>query len=133
MDNRLLNLLLLHIYIQMLGILKASHEVPRFLRTQENMASINVLERLAVPFSPLLQLPILVSSLFLLFVTVSAVMFSRKARYAPGPSALPLIGHTFSIPMEKPWLYFEQLGGRYGSLSFISLSFPVPYLSTMLS
>lgn len=89
------------------------------------MASINDIEKLTVPFSSLLQFPTLVASLFLLFVTVSAAMFSRRARYPPGPSALPLIGHTFSIPIEKPWLYFDQLGRRYGPLSFIFFR-PIP-------
>jgi hypothetical protein len=33
----------------------------------------------------------------------------------PGPLPLPIVGNTFSLPENKPWIYFEQLSKSFNS------------------
>lgn len=33
----------------------------------------------------------------------------------PGPPPTFLVGHTFQIPLIRPWTYFRQLGDLYGT------------------
>jgi hypothetical protein len=33
----------------------------------------------------------------------------------PGPLPLPIVGNTFHLPDNKPWLWFEQLSKQYNS------------------
>lgn len=65
--------------------------------------------------------------LVLIFSLVFLVCLSSRAaksRYPPGPASHPLIGHTLQVPAEKTWLYFEQLGKKYGPLVlFLSFVF----------
>lgn len=31
----------------------------------------------------------------------------------PGPFPWPVIGNTFQLPDNKPWIYFEELSKKY--------------------
>ena len=33
----------------------------------------------------------------------------------PGPLPLPIVGNTFLLPENKPWVYFEQVAKDYDS------------------
>jgi hypothetical protein len=52
-------------------------------------------------------------------VTALAVDYGRmlylRSRMPPGPFPLPIIGNTFSLPDNKPWIYFEQLSKKYNT------------------
>ena len=70
---------------------------------------------------PLSAHVILIPSVLLLSLALYFGISSRKSSYAPGPKSYPLIGHTFQVPLEKTWIYFEQLGKKYGDFSPYSL------------
>jgi hypothetical protein len=42
-----------------------------------------------------------------------AHMLYLRSRMPPGPFPLPIIGNTFSLPDNKPWIYFEELSQKY--------------------
>lgn len=44
-----------------------------------------------------------------------AYMLYLRSRMPPGPFPLPIIGNTFSLPENKPWIYFEQLSKKYNT------------------
>jgi hypothetical protein len=44
-----------------------------------------------------------------------AHMLYLRSRMPPGPFPLPIIGNTFSLPDNKPWIYFEQLSKKYNT------------------
>jgi len=57
--------------------------------------------------------------LSLLAVVVTAVaidygyMLYIRSRMPPGPFPWPIIGNTYSLPDNKPWIYFEELSKYY--------------------
>ncbi len=40
-------------------------------------------------------------------------MLYMRSRMPPGPFPLPIVGNTYSLPENKPWIYFEELSKRY--------------------
>jgi len=42
-----------------------------------------------------------------------ANMLYLRSRMPPGPFPWPIVGNTFSLPKNKPWIYFEELLKRY--------------------
>ena len=68
---------------------------------------------------PLSTHVILIPSVILLSLALYFGFSSRKSSHAPGPKSYPLIGHTFQVPLEKTWIYFEQLGKKYGDFPLI--------------
>ncbi|KAL1836797.1 hypothetical protein VTJ49DRAFT_4639 [Mycothermus thermophilus] len=42
-----------------------------------------------------------------------AYMLYLRSRMPPGPFPLPIVGNTFSLPENKPWIYFEELSKKY--------------------
>ncbi|KAK3938547.1 hypothetical protein QBC46DRAFT_451088 [Diplogelasinospora grovesii] len=42
-----------------------------------------------------------------------AHMLYLRSRMPPGPFPLPIIGNTFSLPNNKPWIYFEELSKKF--------------------
>ncbi len=42
-----------------------------------------------------------------------ARMLYLRSRMPPGPFPWPIIGNTFSLPENKPWIYFEELSKKY--------------------
>lgn len=40
-------------------------------------------------------------------------MLYLRARMPPGPFPLPIVGNTFLLPKNKPWIYFEELSEYY--------------------
>ncbi len=57
--------------------------------------------------------------LALLAVAAAAVvvdyawMLYMRSRMPPGPLPWPIVGNTFSLPVNKPWIYFEALSKQY--------------------
>ena len=49
--------------------------------------------------------------------TALAVDYGRmlylRWRMPPGPFPWPIIGNTYSLPENKPWIYFEELSKKY--------------------
>ena len=72
------------------------------------------------PPTPLALLALLLAAL----TTVMAVDYGRmlwlRRQMPPGPWPWPIVGNTFSLPDEKPWIYFEELGKRYGNADLIT-------------
>ncbi|KAK3315761.1 cytochrome P450 [Apodospora peruviana] len=44
-----------------------------------------------------------------------AHMLYLRSKMPPGPFPLPIIGNTFSLPDNKPWIYFEELSKKYNT------------------
>jgi uncharacterized membrane protein YdfJ with MMPL/SSD domain len=42
-------------------------------------------------------------------------MLYMRSKMPPGPFPLPIVGNTFSLPDNKPWIYFEQLSKKYNT------------------
>jgi hypothetical protein len=57
-------------------------------------------------------LAVLVIGLTALVVDYGHMLYMRS-RMPPGPFPWPIIGNTFSLPQNKPWIYFEELSKRY--------------------
>ena len=62
-----------------------------------------------------------VSGILLAIVTIAAVavvvdyarMLYLRSKMPPGPLPWPIVGNTFSLPENKPWIYFEDLSKQY--------------------
>jgi hypothetical protein len=67
-----------------------------------------------------------VAPLVALFVGIVWWYTSKKAGLQPpGPTPHPIVGHTFQVPTEKIWKYFERLQHKYGKF-LIALTIPSP-------
>ncbi|KAK3361443.1 cytochrome P450 [Lasiosphaeria ovina] len=44
-----------------------------------------------------------------------AHMLYLRSKMPPGPFPLPIIGNTFLLPENKPWIYFEKLSRKYNT------------------
>ncbi len=44
-----------------------------------------------------------------------AHMLYLRSKMPPGPFPLPIIGNTFSLPDNKPWIHFEELSKKYNA------------------
>jgi hypothetical protein len=44
-----------------------------------------------------------------------AWMLYLRSRMPPGPLPWPIVGNTFSLPENKPWIYFEELTKKYNA------------------
>lgn len=44
-----------------------------------------------------------------------AHMLYMRSKMPPGPFPWPIIGNTFSLPKNKPWIYFEELSKKYNT------------------
>lgn len=44
-----------------------------------------------------------------------AWMLYLRSKMPPGPFPYPIVGNTFQLPDNKPWLYFEELSKKYNT------------------
>ncbi|CBX98861.1 hypothetical protein IAQ61_007524 [Plenodomus lingam] len=44
-----------------------------------------------------------------------AWMLYLRSKMPPGPFPYPIIGNTFQLPDNKPWIYFEELSKKYNT------------------
>ena len=65
------------------------------------------------------QMDLIVPLILSLAVTAIAIdygyMLYLRSRMPPGPFPFPIIGNTFSLPNNKPWIYFEELSKKYNA------------------
>ena len=40
-------------------------------------------------------------------------MLYLRSRMPPGPFPWPIVGNTYSLPENKPWIYFEALSKKF--------------------
>ncbi|CAK7200471.1 hypothetical protein SEUCBS139899_003167 [Sporothrix eucalyptigena] len=59
-----------------------------------------------------LVLGVLTAALAALIIDYGRMLYLRS-RMPPGPFPLPIVGNTFSLPKNKPWIYFEELSDHY--------------------
>ncbi|KAI4719826.1 cytochrome P450 [Aureobasidium sp. EXF-10727] len=61
-----------------------------------------------------LFLGVLSVGLIVLFADYTHMLYMHR-KLPPGPLPLPLIGNTYLLPENKPWMYFEELAKKYQS------------------
>ncbi|KAF2709910.1 cytochrome P450 [Pleomassaria siparia CBS 279.74] len=44
-----------------------------------------------------------------------AWMLYLRSKMPPGPFPLPIVGNTYQLPDNKPWIYFEELSKKYNT------------------
>lgn len=59
-------------------------------------------------------LSILTIAITALVVDYAHMLYLRSGM-PPGPFPLPIIGNTFSLPKNKPWIHFEALSKKYNT------------------
>ncbi|CAK7222846.1 hypothetical protein SBRCBS47491_005001 [Sporothrix bragantina] len=59
-----------------------------------------------------LVLGVLTAALAAVVIDYARMLYLRS-RMPPGPFPLPIVGNTFSLPKNKPWIYFEELSDYY--------------------
>jgi len=59
-------------------------------------------------------LSIAVVALTALTLDYSRMLYLRW-RMPPGPFPWPIVGNTYSLPKNKPWIYFEELSKKYNA------------------
>ncbi|KAF2867757.1 cytochrome P450 [Massariosphaeria phaeospora] len=59
-----------------------------------------------------------------------AWMLHLRSKMPPGPLPLPIIGNTYQLPDNKPWIYFEELSKKYNTplITFWIGRLVIPYL-----
>lgn len=69
------------------------------------------------------------------FVADYAHMLYRRSQMPPGPFPWPIVGNTFSLPDNKPWIYFEELSKTFNSpiITFWIGRFVTPFSSRQAS
>ncbi|QBZ61224.1 hypothetical protein PoMZ_08172 [Pyricularia oryzae] len=67
-----------------------------------------------VPSSKLITLSVLIIAVTALIIDYGYMLYLRS-RMPPGPFPLPIIGNTFSLPDNKPWVWFDELSKRYNA------------------
>ncbi|KAF2787546.1 cytochrome P450 [Melanomma pulvis-pyrius CBS 109.77] len=48
-------------------------------------------------------------------LTDYAWMLYLRSKMPPGPLPLPIVGNTYQLPDNKPWIYFEELSKKYNT------------------
>ncbi|KAL1898491.1 hypothetical protein Sste5346_003394 [Sporothrix stenoceras] len=71
------------------------------------------LQQMLVEFGAVNVLLAIVSVAVAALVVDYARMLYLRSRMPPGPFPLPIVGNTFSLPKNKPWIYFEELSEYY--------------------
>ena len=62
----------------------------------------------------------IVASLLIAFLSFRNA--SSANRSPPSPKAHPIIGHTFQVPTERTWRYFDDLSKKLGPIFRLSLA-----------
>lgn len=71
-----------------------------------------------------MDLYLLPSTAVVTALAVSVLLFRRCSgsrddkKIPPGPPPTFLVGHTFQVPMTRPWIYFENMGKVYGMVLY---------------
>lgn len=73
------------------------------------------LQRIASDKSPWTVLATLLLIASVGVIVDYARMLWLRSKMPPGPLPLPIVGNTFQLPENKPWLWFEELSKKYNS------------------
>ncbi|UZJ56102.1 hypothetical protein CBS101457_005422 [Exobasidium rhododendri] len=85
----------------------------------------------------MIQVSIAPWSLLLLAVAVAAIVITsskwfRRQDLPPGPPGIPIFGNALQLPTSRPWLFFTQLGKKYGPITYLNIAGqPTIVLNTM--
>lgn len=66
----------------------------------------------------LLAISGIVSVYILKLITSKRRQNPRRLPYPPGPKGYPIIGNLLELPLHKPWLVYQELSRRYGTMVF---------------
>ncbi|KAK3492970.1 cytochrome P450 [Neurospora hispaniola] len=73
-------------------------------KTEEALTNVNLYKLLVFTLALVLTAIIIIDYGYMLWL---------RSKMPPGPFPWPIIGNTFSLPENKPWIYFEELSKKY--------------------
>lgn len=84
-----------------------------FSDSATNLLSLAKIQQATAGLGPTNVLLILLGLAVAVVAVDYAWMLWLRSKMPPGPLPWPIVGNTYSLPAEKPWVYFEELAQKH--------------------